>query len=253
MVNSTNRCIEIIKTKDKIIRKCKRHGTKTDNYLCKQHYNKHYLLKDPKTIIAEVMEDILNNLSKNKQDDICSICLENKRNEVSITPICCNKKQNFHLQCLEKFLCNYSDNFNCPICRTSFTTEIISKTFSENQKKLMVNRLNYNINKILYKIKKNYTKFIDKYKTIIKYQTYLDRTFTHISINQYDRCKLLIDIKKNKLTEIYKLICEENISLENQLTKMNKINKDINKTLRIFSRIKYYKYYMKNVLDELNY
>jgi hypothetical protein len=243
-----DRCIHVIKTKQNIFRRCKRN--EIDNKLCRQHYNKNYIEKKKHTIVTEILNDIIIKIS-NESDEKCCICLENKEEQISINPSCCNGKQCYHFQCLEKHLCYYSIEFCCPICKKIFTTEIINNTFNQDQKKILINRIDNSINIILRKIKSLLNDFKRKNKILDKYLIYFEQN-TFISFNQSYRYQKIIENKKNKLIEIYEIICKDQIIIENQLTKLNKIEKNITKTLKIYNDFRLYKGYMRNILEELN-
>ncbi len=243
-----DRCISIIKTKKNIMRRCKRR--EIDNKLCRQHYNKTYIEKKKETIVSEILNDIIRNVC-NEKENRCCICLENIEDQISINPSCCNRKQYYHFQCLEKHLCYYSDKFCCPICKINYTTEIIDSSFNENQKQMLFNRLDNSIKYILTKIKRNFSDFKRKFKIINRYIYYLEQN-RFIPYNQNYRYTKLIQNKKNRLMEIYETICKDQLLIENQLTKINKIIRNIPITLKIDSDMKSFKSCLRNMLEELD-
>jgi len=68
------------------------------------------------------MEPLIDSSSENSDDNLCSICfekLDEEKGEIKIMECC---KQNFHKDCINEWLSNYSPSYNCPHCRKSLLT-----------------------------------------------------------------------------------------------------------------------------------
>ena len=68
------------------------------------------------------MEPLIDTSSENSDDNICSICfekLDEEKGEIKIMECC---KQQFHKDCINTWLSNYSHSYNCPHCRKNLLT-----------------------------------------------------------------------------------------------------------------------------------
>jgi hypothetical protein len=238
------RCIFLVDN-----RKCKR--LQNNNGMCFQHYDKIYISKDSETIVKEVLNEIILKIC-DEEKEVCNICLEDIDDQVNINPLCCKGKQHYHYQCIEKQLCYYSETLSCPVCKYQYTKEDIKTLFTEDQKKIMLLKLNNIILKRKKKVTKCYKIFQYHVEYLKKYKNYLNRNLGRIDelMAQFLRCEEVIENRKNKLSLLYERLCKECLKIEIQLTKMNKIEKNANKTIKLFDEMKSYKDYMSYMIDE---